>query len=75
MQYVIESMQSTASTNILQRWEGPPVIEIQQKRGDTKGTIDERLQKLSALCEDISKRWEGHSTLEEIRFQREKDWR
>lgn len=73
MEYVNELEQSTVSFNILSRWQGPPIKTYRPAGRHATTTIDERLQKLIVLCNDISERWEGPDTLEEMRFQREKD--
>lgn len=63
---------STLTSDIVISWAGLPVIAVPTKKKDNEIRIERRLQKLSELSDDISKKWRGHSTLEEIRFQREK---
>lgn len=68
----IKLQNSTLTFNIVTSWAGLPVITLPTKKKDNEIRIEGRLQKLSELSDDISKKWRGHSTLEEIRFQREK---
>jgi len=68
----IKLQNSTLTADIVTRWAGLPVIVVPTEKKDNEIRIEGRLQKLFELSDEISRKWRGHSTLEEIRFQREK---